>query len=169
MKCMKYTKELWKDIPDLNGYYQCSNFGRIKSIQRIVCLGNNNRLVKDKILTQIKSKNGYFVVNITYPFRKQYLVHKLIAKTFLNHKEGLVINHIDLDKTNNNIENLEAITQKQNIEHSILNDMNGQILLDTQNGIYYTRYYEAAKAKDISLNRFYKVMAKGNNYNLIKV
>jgi hypothetical protein len=169
MKCMKYTEEIWKNIPDLNGYYQCSNFGRIKSMQRIVSLGNNNRLVKDKILTPIKASHGYLVVNITYPTRKQFLVHKLIAKTFLNYKQGLVINHIDLDKTNNNIENLEAITQKENIEHSILNDMNGQILLDTQNGIYYTRYCEAANAKNISLNKFYKTMAKNNNYNLIKV
>jgi hypothetical protein len=161
--------EHWKDIKGYNGKYQVSDLGRIKSLERYVTIGKNKRFVNEKILNPIKCSNGYLSINFVSNGRKQFLIHRLVAEAFFGDTIGSVINHIDLDKTNNSILNLEAITQKENIEHSILNDMNGQILLDTENGIYYIRYYEAAKAKNISLNKLYKTMANINNYNLIKV
>jgi hypothetical protein len=151
--------EVWKDIPGLEGYYQCSNTGMIKSLPRVVRIGKNKRLIDEKILSPIIVKSGYCVVNLTYPVRKQYLVHTLVARTFLDCNKGLCVNHIDFNKQNNSIENLEVITQIENIEHSILGDKNGQILVDGETGIFYLKYEDAAKAKNISIHRLYKVMA----------
>jgi hypothetical protein len=157
---MTYTKEIWKNIPDLDNKYQCSNLGRIKSIERIVSIGTNKRLIKSKILNPIICSNGYLAINFTHKKRKQISVHRIVAKTFLglNDNSKLVVNHLDLNKQNNSVSNLEVITQKENIRHSIYNDKNGQMLLDLQTGIYYIQYNEAAFAKKIKTQKLYKIM-----------
>lgn len=163
--------EVWKDIPGLSGYYQCSNYGRIKSLPRTVKIGSNKRIIKEKILNPIIKPNGYCVVNITYPKRKQVLVHVLVAMTFFNYDKNLCVNHIDFNKQNNSVKNLELITQKKNIEHSILGGKNGQILIDNQTGIFYLRYEDAATAKGITVGKLYKIIngRQFNNTGLAKV
>jgi hypothetical protein len=164
---MESSIEYWEKIPYLDNYY-ASNLGRIKSIERYVRIGKNIKPVKEKILNPIKTKAGYLVVNITLPKRKQYLVHRLIALTFLG-DSNLNVNHIDLDKSNNKVLNLEWVTQKENILHSILGGRNGQILLHKLTGIFYNTYEEAANAYNYNLSRFYKAMAKNNIPEFIKV
>lgn len=170
---MTYTKEIWKNIPDLDNKYQCSNLGRIKSIERTVSIGNNKRLIKGKILKPIVCRNGYLAINFTHKTRKQISVHRIIAKTFLglNNNSKLVVNHLDLNKHNNSVSNLEVITQMENINHSIYNDKNGQMLLDLETGIYYLKYEEAAFAKKIKTMKLYKIMngASKQKTSLIKV
>ena len=102
--------EIWKDIPDLKGY-QASNLGRIKSLR--------NNL----ILSQINNGNGYLYVTISNKNkRKNYYVHRLVAKTFIkNFDETKVVNHKDYNKKNNCIDNLENVSQKENIRYSIKN------------------------------------------------
>ena len=103
-------KEIWRDIPDLKGY-QASNYGQIKSLK------------SNKILSQINNGNGYLYVTISINGkRKNYYVHRLIAQTFLKEfDDKKVINHKDYNKQNNNISNLENISQKENIRYSIKN------------------------------------------------
>lgn len=95
-------KEIWKDIPDYECLYQASNFGRIRSLNRI---DNCNKPRIGKILKFFKSKNGYFQVWLSKNGKAHiFLVHKLIAKTFLENPHNyLYINHIDGNKSNNNV------------------------------------------------------------------
>ena len=85
-------KEIWKDIPEYEGYYQASDLGRIKNVKtnRILKLYQNKR---NKYIQSNLCKNGVCTVLRT---------HRLIAKTFLKNPNNYpCINHIDGDKTNN--------------------------------------------------------------------
>jgi hypothetical protein len=101
-------KEVWKDVPDYDGLYQVSNLGRVKSL----------KFSKEKIKTQTLNSHGYYIVGFTKnSIDKTYYVHKLVAMAFLNHvpnKYTLVVDHINNIKTDNKLENLQIITQREN-------------------------------------------------------
>lgn len=165
-------KEIWEDLKDFNGFYSISNLGRIKSNHRIVKIGNNERIINCKILKPIILSNGYYAVNLTYPKRKQYLIHRLVMKQFYG-PSNLKVNHKNFDKSNNCINNLEYCTQKENIIHSILGGKNGRILLNVNTGIFYITYNDAINSlhNKISIDSFYKMMCgkMKNKTNFIKV
>ena len=104
--------ENWKDIPNYEGLYQINENGDVKSI-------NYKNTNKEGILKPCINTSGYkMVVLVKNNKRKSYYIHKLVAITFLNHKPcGMkqVINHIDFNKLNNNLNNLEIITQVENV------------------------------------------------------
>jgi hypothetical protein len=109
--------EIWKDIPNYEGIYQVSNLGRVKSLQRLVKGKINLRINKEKILKPTVDFHGYCVVGLYNLNCKRIKVHQLVAIAFLNHKlcgHKLVVNHIDGNKINNNLKNLEIVTQREN-------------------------------------------------------
>lgn len=111
--------EIWKDIPECEGIYQVSNLGRVKSLSReVLKKGKYPFICKEKILKNVKDISGYFKVTINInEKRKTIKVHQLVAICFLNHKPcgyKLVVNHKDFNRLNNNVENLEIITQREN-------------------------------------------------------
>lgn len=110
--------EIWKDIVGYEGKYQVSNMGRVKSL-------NYKYTGKAKILRPVKNNRcGYLFVNLCKNGnRKNYTVHRLILMTFspVDNMDELDINHIDEDKTNNNLLNLEWGTHKENINHGTHN------------------------------------------------
>lgn len=110
--------EVWRDIPGYEGYYQASSFGRIKSLERIVLRRIYGiQPVFERILKQGLSRGRYTVVLCKDKERKSIPVHKLVAITFLGHTQcgyKLVVNHIDGDGLNNELSNLEVVTQRQN-------------------------------------------------------
>ena len=100
--------ETWSKIKDLeHTKYLISTYGNIKNTETEYILEKNY-------------KSGYPTVLITHKnISKTYKVHKLVAKTFLdNYDDKLVINHIDGDKTNSKLSNLECISQSENIKHA---------------------------------------------------
>lgn len=112
-------KEIWKDIPGFEGYYQASNMGRVKSLDRYVNYKNCGfALRKGKILSPKISNKGYLETTLMKEGKSYYKrIHRLIAETFLpNPNNYSCINHINENKTDNKIENLEWCTSKQNIE-----------------------------------------------------
>lgn len=165
---MEEVNEYWVEIPNLKGYYYASNLGRIKSVNRFVSTGTGMREVTERILKPIKTSTGYMVVNLTTPKRKQHIVHRLVALAFFGESD-LFVNHIDFDKANNRLSNLELVTQKDNIIHSIIGGRNGQMLLHVQTGIFYSTYKEAASAYGYGYKHFYKMMSKNKNTDFIKV
>lgn len=110
---MTLIKEIWKDIPNYEGLYQASNLGNIKSLERYNYKGHHNL---EKILKPTLCKNGYLYVNLCKSKKTKIIqVHKLIAITFLkNPNNYLCINHIDGNKTNNLVYNLEYCTYSHN-------------------------------------------------------
>lgn len=111
-------EEIWKDIPNYEGFYQVSNLGRVKSLSRTL----SNRPLKGKILKQFPCFRGYMnVVLCKNTYRKHRTVHQLVSEAFLGftpcgHK--LVPNHKDYNKSNNRLENLEIVTQRVNACHT---------------------------------------------------
>lgn len=111
--------EEWKDIPGFEGWYQASTCGRIKSISRKVNYKSTSSSLATKsehLLSPKKAKTGYLEVTLVKNGEIHYCrVHRLVASTFLANPTHLpYVNHIDENKTNNCISNLEWCTCKQN-------------------------------------------------------
>ena len=112
--------EIWKDITGYEGYYQVSNFGNVKSLDRIIYISNIPRKRKSMLLKAKISGSGYYQVCLQKESIRLYpLVHRLVAETFLHKdKNKLYVNHIDGSKINNNVDNLEWVTQSENQLHA---------------------------------------------------
>lgn len=114
-------EEIWKDIEGFEGLYQVSSFGRVKSFDSIDKL---DRIRKGRVLKGIKDVKGYLLVNL-YKNNIVYTkkIHRLVAEAFIPNSENKPqVNHIDEDKTNNMISNLEWSTSKENINHGTRTD-----------------------------------------------
>lgn len=115
------TKEIWKPIINFEKYYLVSNKGRVKSLDRIVPFGSQKRTVKGRTLRQIDHGNGYVYVTFsTKGKHKNNYVHRLVCEAFKANPENLKeVNHIDGNKQNNCIENLEWISGIENKRHAM--------------------------------------------------
>ena len=115
--------EVWKDVQGYDGYYQVSNFGRIKSLSRDIFNGMGYYLKKEKILKQVPSNHGYCAVTLYIEnIGKQFLVHKLVASAFVKNllnKEKVI--HIDFIKKNNSSNNLEWATSLETVCYQMTN------------------------------------------------
>ena len=108
--------EIWKDIKQFEGAYQISNYGRLKSLNRLVKVGNGFRLVKEKILKPIVGTCGYYQYPLKHNgVKKTILIHQEVAKAFLENPNNLnEINHKDENRLNNYFENLEWCDREYN-------------------------------------------------------
>lgn len=106
-------KEIWKDIAGYEGLYQVSNTGEIKSLKF-------NHSNKEKIIKGNKESLGYLVVTLYKDGnRKNFKIHRLVAETFISNPKNLPqVNHIDGNKQNNRIDNLEWCTASENTIHA---------------------------------------------------
>lgn len=114
-------KEIWENIPSYEGYYQVSNLGNFRSIPRIVKYKNERtRCYPGKVLSTEQTKDNYRrIVLSKNGIRTRYMCHRLIALTFIpNLKNKPFINHIDGDKNNNKVINLEWCNASENIIHA---------------------------------------------------
>ncbi len=108
--------EIWKDIEGYEGYYQVSNLGRVKSLERRSSAG---RRINDKILKNSINSVGYYRVCLCKNGKgKAVRVHQLVAIAFLGHVPcgyNIIVDHIDNDPLNNNVDNLQLTTPRHNL------------------------------------------------------
>ena len=114
-------EEIWKPVKGFEGYYEVSNLGRVRSIDRVVVdnVRNCERLLKGKILIQRDNSNGYKGVMFCkeHKLYNKY-VHRLVAEAFIPNQDDLPqVNHKDEDKSNNRVDNLEWCTSFYNNEY----------------------------------------------------
>lgn len=113
--------EVWKPIKDYEQLYEISNTGKVRRKDSILTRSNGRQLpVKGGEMQLRDNGKGYLRVKLCKNNKsRRVLIHRLIAEHFIPQPEGLtVINHIDGNKQNNNISNLEWTTQKENIRHA---------------------------------------------------
>lgn len=154
--------EIWKDIPGYEGYYQASNLGNIKSLDRTISNKRGKYLKKGKIKKLKINKYGYFHIHLDKNGeRKWFAVHRLIAITFLKNPNNFPqINHKNEIKTDNRIENLEFCTALFNNTYgtrlkrvSKKNKLKKVVLKYDLNGNFIKKYSsvsEATKKNNIS-------------------
>ncbi len=119
-------QEVWKDIPNYEGFYQVSNLGNVKSLDRyIVYPDGTKRLFKSKIQKKTINSSGYVYYDLYIKSkRKRFLAHMIVYIAFVSeYDRKLDINHIDCNKTNNNINNLELTTRSENMIHALKNNL----------------------------------------------
>ena len=120
-------KEIWKDITGYEGYYQVSNKGRIRSVDRTVIGRGGMKMFRKSLIKGIYTdKLGYYHVGLSKEgVLKRHLVHRLIALHFIpNPDNKRCINHIDHNPSNNELSNLEWCTHSENTIHSWDNNKN---------------------------------------------
>ena len=117
--------ELWKDIVGFEGIYQISNLGRVKSLGRNVSIGMNTRYIPEKILKPQRKLSKYTDPTNTYLQVKlrnrgkdrDANIHTLVWDAFGDGRKAnkhLQVDHIDMDKGNNNIQNLRLLSAREN-------------------------------------------------------
>ena len=169
-KKRKIKCEIWKDIPNYEGLYQVSNMGNVKSISHYAKNNVNGglRLTKGIILSQYKMPNGYLQVQLSKnKIREKKYVHRLVAEIFLTNDENLSdVNHIDGNKENNSVENLEWCSHKENQIHMVKIGLTkkAQSVICEETGIKYSSLSEAERETGISRKAIKKSCENGNKY-----
>lgn len=112
--------EEWKDISGYEGRYQISNFGRVKSCDRLVNRCGRYMHVAERIMHQSLAANGYYVVNLNNQGYKTFYIHRLVADAFIpNPFSHKCIDHIDANRLNNTLENLKWCSYSENNNNPI--------------------------------------------------
>lgn len=112
--------EIWKKIKEY-GDYEVSNYGRVKSPDFILKTPTGQSYIKKgKILKPFKDKKGYLYCDLRVNGeRKIVRVHRFVGMAFIPNTENKPqINHIDGNKENNNVQNLEWCTNSENQKHA---------------------------------------------------
>lgn len=118
---MENNIETWKDVIGYESYYQVSNLGRLKRKPRKIINRGNNQTLKEKIIAPYKGRKGYLFYRLRNDNKdtKRFSAHRLVALNFTpNPLEKPEVNHMDGNKENNYLDNLEWVTTKENINHA---------------------------------------------------
>ncbi len=112
------SKEVWKDIKGYEGLYQVSNIGRVKSLPKEWVFGNGGICKHYGLILKDADSCGYRHVSLCKNGKvKTHNIHRLILLSFLGESD-LQVNHINGDKSDNRLENLEYCTPSENAQHS---------------------------------------------------
>lgn len=137
--------EIWKEIPEYEGKYEVSNYGRVKSLSRIIMkCGKHPSLSKEIMLKQSVHSDGYLGVCLgNKNGRKSIKTHQLVAMAFLGHKRcglRIVVDHKDNNCLNNNLDNLQLVTTRENtIKDMVINHKYSGVTFNKSNKVWMGR------------------------------
>ena len=166
MKTYQPDVEEWKPIKGYEGLYEVSNFGRVKSLDRINCCGKR---VQSKLFSTQAKKNYITVVLNNDGNSKTFRIHRLVAQAFIPNPENKpCVNHKDGNKQNNHVNNLEWCTHSENMKHAHdtgllpptrkLSDDEIFEIVQNKDGLTLKRL---AEKYDITINWVYKIRKVG--------
>lgn len=160
--------EIWKDLPGTDGQYSyaVSNFGNVKSIHRVRTISINGTV----------NGNGYRMFHIRLNKKSRVIgIHTLVAMLFIPNTRGMnQINHIDGNKLNNHVNNLEWCNHSENHLHAYRIGLRkatcAKMVLHTQMGLFIHSISEAAIAFNVKHWTLRESLKKNDNkFNLILV
>jgi hypothetical protein len=180
--------ELWKDIIGFEGIYQVSNLGNVKRLNREISMimkgSNCTKKITEKILTPDINWSGYARIALN---RNKFSVHRLVASAFVvNPENKKYVNHKNGIKNDNRLENLEWVTNSENLIHAYKTGLKhkdniwknrerknvklSKIVLDFSTGIYFDSITEAAIYRGFKKSTLTN-MLNGSRFNntLLKV
>jgi len=154
-----YTDELWKDIKGYEGYYQISSLGNVRSLDRVVTY-NNGRTAKYKGSMRSPSVSDYRLIALSKDGKVSVKkISRLVAEHFLFKIEGKdIVNHIDGNKKNDCVVNLEWCTLSENSIHAFENNLSSR--KNKVSGVFYEQRrdkwaaYLYRNCKNIFIGRF---------------
>jgi hypothetical protein len=169
--------ESWKSITDYEEFYQISNLGRVKSLSRtIINVKGFVHKRKERILRNYSVSKGYLAVDLAIGKKRHCpKVHRLVALEFIpNPNNYPQVNHIDGDKTNNKVNNLEWCTCKYNINHAHKNKLtnpakgtsHGRCVLTEEQVLNIIREYKTGDIFQYQLADKYNI-SQGQVYNIV--
>lgn len=165
--------EIWKQIEGFEGLYEISSYGRVKTLRSSPKLKSGDFL-SNSIECAIRNGKGYKTVTLyKNKVGKQLMVHRLVAKAFIpNPNNKPQVNHKDADKHNNNVDNLEWVTNLENKEHSVLNGLSGKgeknsMAKLTSKDVKYMRYLYSIGIKPAILAKKYNI-CKQHLHSIVK-
>lgn len=172
----KNSIESWKDIPDYNGLYQVSNFGRAKRLSRITSRKGFPARLPETILKLKVQTNGYLSIGLTLDKnRKTFNVHRLVAIAFIDNSDRqAVVNHIDGNKQNNHVSNLEWCSYSENSQHAkseglkkdVFGEAHGMTSL-TENDVRNIRLLSQQGLTGIAISKNYPTVTYSTIQNII--
>jgi hypothetical protein len=171
--------EIWKDVIGYEGLYQVSNWGNVKAFAKSWVCGEYNgvRKLPERLLIPQLQKKGYWAVNLRGHdgINKLIKIHRIVAKSFIeNPQKKPQVNHINGNKSDNKIENLEWCTNQENIIHAYKNGLinvansgrHGQarLVLNIQTGIFYECIQDAANTIGNGYNNYLNLYKQLTGY-----
>ena len=116
--------EVWKDVPNYEGIYKASNFGRIKMVKRTLIDSLGKKINKKEHILKPRTGNRYYMIALyKNGKREDLLLHRVIAQTFIPNPENKpFVNHKDENCFNNCSDNLMWCTQKENMNWGTINE-----------------------------------------------
>ena len=139
---LRHAPEIYVDIPGYEGYYQVSNYGNVKSLDRVIKeKTGKTQTIKGRVLKQRINPGGYYYVELSKNGTKAtFAIHQLVAQAFLDNPENKpIVNHINGIKTDNNVNNLEWATYSENLSHAYSSGLRTAVSLQTVENKNYKR------------------------------
>jgi len=162
--------EIWKDVPEHEGKYMASDQGRVKSLDRVVMIkdGPSKKRMRGKILSNRAKAGRYPTVVLTLNgIKKTRCIHNLVVVSFMGDVElnhDIVIDHINNNKHDNRLVNLQIITARENSTKDRRSGTSKHIGVswDSSREKWYTQI--SINGNDVFLGRFKNEIDASNAY-----